>query len=171
MTIRLATTDELPFVKSSWLQSYASSDFALLSTPKDADHTVPCPSCGHRALRAHRVRGITQYKAGEEYWDGQKRLIDALIARSNVSVYLVEDEGIVDGWICRSWSRPVVNYVYVRASARGQGVARALLDDLAGKPGVIYSHKSRNVDSKRLPRGWAFDPYEMIWAVAGEEGR
>jgi hypothetical protein len=166
--IRPATIADLPLVRSSWLTSYSSSEWALLNTPKDSEHTRSCPTCEATNLRSHRVRGLRVYHAGDEYWSTQKRLIERLIASCNVSVFVV-DEPMVDGWIVRDWRSPIVDYVYTRNSARepGADVARKLVADLAAAPAVTYTHKSRGVDEGRLPKGWTFSKAQAFRFGAG----
>ena len=153
------------FVYSSWLQSYSSSEFALFCTPKDDRHTMPCdcrPGCGHRMLRTVRQKGITLYKAGELYWQTQRRIIARLLANCNVSVATLDDgpsgDGeMLDGFIVRDWKLPTLDYCYVRNSARGKGLAKEMLADLASAPAVEFTHASRGLDMARLPKGWTLN--------------
>jgi hypothetical protein len=155
--IRPAVPEEHAFVKSSWLQSYASSDWALLCTPRTREH-VETAGCGHAALKSHRVRGMTVWHTGDAYWRGHRGVIDRLLASCNVSVFVI-DEPMVDGFVVRDRYQPVLHYVYTRASARMRGVARSLVADLLAAPSVTYTHASRHLDRAQLPAGWAFDPY------------
>lgn len=155
--IRPAQPEDVPFIASAWLQSYASSPWAELCTPKDERHTTECGSCGHHSLQVSRTNGgMTKVHAGEVYWRGQRAIIARLLASANVCVYQNPD-GLLDGFIARDHASPVLHYVYVRASARGRGVARALIDDLRTS-WTRYTHRSRSVDGKRVPQQWTFDP-------------
>ena len=157
--VRPARAEDMAFVENSWLQSYADSDTALICTPKDEPHTRKCQICG-----AYRVRTA---KAGKEYWNGERALMRALIRRSVLLVKEASD-GLLDGFAC--WQqRPdgfFVHYVYVRMSARCKGVAKELLSPLLGEPLVVYTHRSRVVDARRMPKNFRFDPYELYRSIA-----
>jgi|HubBroStandDraft_6_1064221.scaffolds.fasta_scaffold791012_1 GNAT superfamily N-acetyltransferase len=162
--MRPAGASDAAFVASSWLMSYASSDWATLVTPHDAEHVVKCDGCGACRVRAARQGHSTTWRAGACYWDGQKRLIAGLLATSNVTVMQSDDDGLLDGWIVRAVDRPVLHYLYVRRSARGRGVARALVADLAEEP-TTFTHWPRGVRAQSLPKGWRFDPYVLMVAA------
>ena len=161
------TDPDHKLIYGAWLSSYSSSEFALFCTPKDDRHTMPCdcrPGCGHRMLRTVRQKGITLYKAGEEYWATQRRIIARLLASCNVSVATLDDgpsdDGeMLDGFIVRDWEAPRLHYAYVRASARGKRLSTIMMDDLLSSGAdVEYTHKSRGVDERRLPKNWSFNP-------------
>lgn len=147
MTPRPATTDELRFVRSSWVQSYATSDFAMWLSPPE--------------LRVQR-------KASHEYWETQKRIIESLLARAETLV--IDDGGLIAAWACLESQRGIVHYVYTRLQTqhRKQGLARLLLGKLRERTDVQYTHRSRDLESKRLPRGWRFAPHELWPAVTGD---
>ena len=156
--LRAALETDRSFITSSWLQSFASSDVALLATEKDESHTVACAACNHRSLRTSGSRGgITRVHAGQAYWACQRRLIERLLATCNVAVVENED-GLIDGWVCREPTRDIVHFWYVRASSRGRGVAKAMLEDIWNKA-VMYTHKTRGLDTSRLPKSWRFSDY------------
>lgn len=159
--MRPAGANDAAFVASSWLQSYASSDWATLVTPHDDAHVVRCEGCGACRVRAERQGHVTAWRAGACYWAGHKRLIARLIASSNVTVMQSDEDGLLDGWIVRAVDRPVLHYLYVRRSARGRGVARELMADLREAP-TTFTHWPRGLQPKRIPRGWRFDPYELM---------
>lgn len=141
MTPRLAQPDDLVLVRSSWLKSYADSEFARHLTPASV-----------------------WPRASEEYWAAQRRVIEHLLARSRVEVI---DDGVLAGWCCSEPERGVVHYVYVKHALdrRGKGIAKALLRDFEARDEVQYTHRSRNLDPRRLPAGWRF-----TWhAIFGEE--
>jgi GNAT superfamily N-acetyltransferase len=144
MILRKAVPGDLVFVASSWLRSYATSDTARLVTPHDV-----------------WARG----EASAEYWNGQRALIAWLLEQGMATVLVADDEGMLQGWACASGH--VLHYVYVRQSARMQGLARQLVTALgiAKNPEVRYTHRSRGVEQKRLPPRWRFDPYALFAAM------
>lgn len=159
--IRPAIEQDRAFITSSWLQSFSSSDMALLATPKDPDHVHTCTGCGaHRLRVSGSSKHTTKVHAGVSYWNGQRKLIERLLSTCNVSV-LENDDGLIDGWVVRELDSPVVHYAYSRASSRGRGVLRALLEDLWTSE-LTYTHKSRSLDSQRLPSAWRFDAYWLV---------
>lgn len=166
MSLRPATESDHGFIYGPWLQSFSSSEFALFYTPKDDRHTMPCdcrPGCGHRMLRSFRQKGVTLYRAGDAYWSLQRRIIARLLASCNVSVATLDDgpsdDGeMLDGFIVRDWKAPILDYIYVRASARGKGLAKEMLADLASAPVVEFTHASRGLDMAKLPKGWTYNP-------------
>jgi GNAT superfamily N-acetyltransferase len=135
--IRSPTPDDLRLVRSAWLESYATSDYAKLVTPP--------PQWEQNEKRGGRV-----------YFTGQRELIERLIVSSVVLV--AEGEAAqLDGFVV-GWPAAMLHYVYVKQSRRGRGLARALLEALdlrAGQP-VVYTHRSRSVRGN--PRGWTYDP-------------
>jgi len=140
MTIRRAVADDLRFVRSAWLSSYASSDFAKLHTPTD--------------VWARR-------DASAEYYRGQRELIEAVLARSTVLVS-EEHPSMLDAFAC--FAGRTLHYVYVRQSARGHGHARALCTSaglLDGAP-VTYTHRSRGLVGGRIPRAWKFSVFALL---------
>lgn len=141
--VRLMAPEERRFVANSWVASYASSDLARLMTPID-------------------VWGKNKGEGGREYREGQNRLVDQLLARS--SVRIVEVDSIVAAWACLEGD--VVHYVFVRRMYRALGYVRALLVDELQRP-TVYTHRSRDVDPRRVPRGWRYDPWRA-WIGGGE---
>lgn len=158
--IRLAKPEDVAFVKASWLRSFSGSPWALLVTSHDERHTRRCDACGAHHLLVERHGGTLRSKAGPAYWGGHAALVDRLMASCNVSV--ADNEGMLDGFVCRDHAEPVLHYVYVRHSARGRGVARQLLDDLATAPAVRYTHYRPPIAMRRLPKGWVYDPYALM---------
>lgn len=158
--IRPARQDDVPFIASGWKRSFASSDWALMCTPKDADHVTTCEHCGGHRMLTHKRRGMVEAVAGPTYWTGQTALVNRLLPLCNVSVLEAED-GLLDGFIAREHTRPVIHYVFVRAEARGRGVARALVADLVPLQ-ARYTHRSRGLRGGGLPSGWEFDPYVLM---------
>lgn len=146
------------FVVMSWLRSFGDSDMALNATPHDDAHVERCGHCG-----AFRVQSTAEHvRCGDNYWLGQRKLILRLMARSLTQVSEAPD-GLLDGFACIEWTEPVpiAHYTYVRRSARRKGVARALLAPLLSLPRVLYSHRSRLLDARKLPKAWKYDPYAV----------
>lgn len=133
--IRPPAEDELRFVRSGWLESYSTSDFARFLTPP--------PQWEQRKY------------GGQLYFDSQRRLIEAILA--STSVLVSEGDGVLDGFVVGQPGRRL-DYVYVKKRARGQGVARTLLEALDLVPGkhVVYTHRARG--ARGQPRAWVFDP-------------
>ena len=139
--ILFAVEEDLAFVRSSWLASYADSAWARYCTPGSE----------------WRTRG----RAGPLYWEGQRARIERLIESCTVLVSKGDDE-MIDGWACGTGGpeSPVVHYVYTRQSCRGQGIARALVMAVTGgRAEFRFSHMSKNLDLKRLPKGVYWQPY------------
>lgn len=157
--IREARPDDMAFVRSGWLRSYASSDWATLVSPS-SEHTSACRTCGKRSLKTSRSgTGLTLRKPSEVYWHGQRALIDRLIAQAMVVVAEDESLGLLDGFVC--WEPPdVLHYVYVRDTARKRGLAKELCALLTGK--VRYTHWARSIVQDRVPAGWVYSPYLLM---------
>lgn len=154
--------DERNFVLANWLRSYATSDFALLSTPKDATHGPACNECGRRMVRVVKDDdGRVRPQTGPAYWVGHRRLVEGLVSRCNVSVMESEIDGLLDGFICRDQRLPILHYLYVRQSSRGKGVAKTLVADLLSSP-TTYTHRSARLDAGKIPAGWTFSLYEAF---------
>lgn len=70
-------------------------------------------------------------------------------------------KGNVDGYLVRE--KQYLHYVYVRLSARGRGVARALIG-LAFSEGVPvrYTACARDIDKRRLPKHWEDGFYDLM---------
>jgi hypothetical protein len=164
--IRDHKPDDIAFIVSSWLQSFADSDAALLVTPRDSKHTSFCDVCGsYRVSRATRGHDGVRANPGDEYWKGHRRLIESLIESDRTLVYEADD-GLIDAFMCHlPGSPPVIHYVYVRLSARGQGRAKALVSTLGAVESIVYTHRSRTLKTSRLPgRGrFHYDPYQLYW--------
>jgi hypothetical protein len=161
MKIRPAKPEERNYIRSSWVRSFSSSGLALLATPHTSSHTTCCTTCGKHQLRSDRVDGFTRYRAGKTYFEGQAKLVERLLDSCNVSVAVLDDAGLVDGWIVRELVRPIVHYVYVRHSARKLGVARALVSDLLEQP-ARFTHFPSGLQPGRLPAAWTHDPYVLM---------
>jgi GNAT superfamily N-acetyltransferase len=152
--------DERNFVIANWLRSYATSDWALMMTPK-VDNAQPCQGCGrYRVMTERDDHGRINPQTGPAYWRGHAALVADLMARCNVSV-LENEDGLLDGFICRDKHDPVLHYLYVRKSARGTGAARMLAADLVGQA-VTYTHRSPWIRQDRVPPGWRFSLYEAF---------
>lgn len=149
------------FVLSTWLLSFSNSARALEVTPHDGSgHTRVCESCGQHRLRRVARRGSGgQWRAGALYWREQRALIERLVASSNVTV--LEQDGLIDAWICRAWQRPVVHYLYVRRSERCRGLARRLCMGLESSA-VEYTHWRPGIDARRLPESWRYNPFVLM---------
>jgi GNAT superfamily N-acetyltransferase len=154
MIFRSPTPDDLRFVRSTWLQSYASSDFAKLCTPSEREWFRKDPE--------RKRFGI----GSRVYFDGQRDLIERLLIASVVLV-AEGDAGNLDGFAC-GWPRSLLHYVYVRLGARKRGVARALLDALYLQAGerVTYTHRAAGI--RGSPRGWTYDPSPTSLLPKGE---
>ena len=171
--IRPATPEDEAFIAHAWLRSYETSDVAMLCTPHDGVLAERCDSClGWKAVGRPHSSG--------EYRHGQRRLIDYLMRTSTVVVAEATDVegGMLDGFACyargpgsleakmgEGWEPTwVVHFVYVRMSARGKGVARALLAPVldAGHVRVAYTHRTRTLDGTRMPKNFRYDIYETF---------
>lgn len=106
--------------------------------------------------------------AAEEYWKGHRSLIAALLGVSHTVVD--ESDGLLDGFLCTSRRKghggePIIHYVYVRLSARGRGVARGLISTIGPADRILYTHRSRRLVQRRLPKGFRYDPYQLYWSL------
>lgn len=98
--------------------------------------------------------------AGASYWPGHIRIRDELLDRAPPIVASLEVEPTsICGWAC--FEAGTIHFVFVRPRWQKLGVARLLLEPFDAKP-AVYTHKTRGVDSNRLPKEWMFDPYQAI---------
>ena len=169
--IRAAVEEDLPFIINAWVKSFADSETAMVSTPRDGRYARRCERCNRWVPKQGELSG--------EYRHGQRRLIMTLLETSKTLIAEATDvkTAMIDGFATYSrgpapvgqhmgfgWEPSwVVHYVYVRKSARKRGVARALLAEVLEDPAVrvVYTHRSTGVDGSRLPRNVIFDPYEI----------
>ena len=146
--IRAPLADDLRFIRSAWLESYASSGFARLCTPSEREWFRQDPEAKQRG------------RGGRVYFEGQRRVIDRALASSVVVVSEATEgprAGLLEGFAA-GWPRTRLDYVYVKRDSRKRGVARALCDALALRKGerVLYTHRAAGI--RGSPRGWTFDP-------------
>lgn len=128
--IRLGCPADHAFVVDSWLQSDKSSD---------------------RAQTAGRV-----------YFREQKKLIRLQLARPDSTLriaHVSEDEDAILGWALVQLPF-VVQYVYVKKTARKLGIARALLADLLDRD-VEYAYRPI-FETIQIPSSWIFNPYRSF---------
>lgn len=145
--IRPALPEDMRFVRSSWLQSFADSDFARILTPKDV---------------------WERREASNEYYDCQRLIIEVCL--DTAAIYVDADTNMIDGWlVCEPG---LVHYVYVRQSARGRGVARRLLEaaGIHASGHVEYTHRSRGLNAAKVPKTWKHVFWKLLKAHQKKEG-
>ena len=132
------TSEDLIFIKDSWLKSYRTSVMATICTP---------------------ITLRNQGKMSAEYARGQQMLIEALLLRGSTFVY--KDGDFIIGWACAEPPH-ILHYVYVKYNFRNGGVSRKLISHFDLAPRVLISHLSRDMDFKRLPKRFKFTPYAAM---------
>jgi len=143
--IRPALPDDMRFVTSSWLKSFANSDFARLLTPNEI---------------------WERHEASDAYYDAERIIIAACLERS---VTLIADTpGMIDGWlVCEPG---ILHYAYVRQSARGRGVARALMSaaGITRATDIEYTHRSRGLTPAKVPKLWRYAFWRLLAPASGK---
>lgn len=116
ITTRIATPEDIPFIFSSWLNSFRKSEFSK-HVPQKLYFS------GH-----HRLIGELLSRS------------DVFIAVNE------EDESQILGWICAEMDRPVpiFHYLYVKYPFRRMGIGRKLFS-LMPKGPFIYTHETGQV--------------------------
>jgi GNAT superfamily N-acetyltransferase len=141
LQIRDATSDDLVWVRSSWLDSY----------------------------RQHTTHRLVRQMPAAEYFQRWRSVIAGLLEDARVIVAIhPKAPDTVCGWACfAAHGMPFrLHYVHVRERLQHKGVARELLE-YAGAFGpdarpVLYSHRTTFSDSMKLPDHWLFRPYLLI---------
>ncbi len=94
---------------------------------------------------------------GKVYLEGERAKIDRLLIAYDVAVaHAPEDEEALLGFACTG-PRPVIHYVYVRASARRLGIARSLLARFVGKK--CWRTHLPVMRGLMVPSEWVYNPY------------
>lgn len=114
------------FVVSSWVRSHFGSRFAR--------------TAGNQYYRVHHIPRI-------------ERAVDDP-GRSIVCAVLVEDPRVIVGW--STGSKRLLDYVYVKSSARQMGVGQTLM---AVFEPAARSHETLITNDFFKKRGIAYDPY------------
>lgn len=148
LALRAATQEDVPFIKSSWLESYRYG----------------------RAVRG--VPNSIYYAMHDKV--SQFLLADGEVTM----VVDEADPSVIAGWACYKVEGPmlVLHYVYVRGSWRRKGVATRLLQGilaLSEATLVAYTHDTeawyRYLGPKRekdyLGAAWVYDPYQVMKAL------
>ena len=153
--IRAATQDDHPLIFATWLRSYR--------------HGAQFPR--------HIPERI--------FFAAHHNIIEALLERSSVFVaHPVDDPQVILGWAVieqlpsegATPSGLCVHYTYVKPAFRRSGIARQLLDHVAGWQAdghpVTYSHETFTLKLPQLSAvvaGWEFNPYAALQHAAGQE--
>ena len=143
--IRPAAPDDMRFVTSSWLKSFATSDFARLLTPNEI---------------------WARNESSDAYYDAERIIIGACLERS--VTFIAATPGLIDGWlVCEPG---ILHYVYVRQSARGRGVARSLMvaAGVDGKAEIEYTHRSRGLTAAKVPKMWRYAFWRLLAPASGK---
>lgn len=111
IVVRQALDSDAPFIFSSWLKSFRSSDFA-----KHLSNSM-------------------------YYREHHKLIADILERSQVICAVSDEDESQIFGWICAETGGPVpvVHYVYVKQTYRRVGIASKLLS-LVADGAFLYTH-------------------------------
>lgn len=110
--------------------------------------------------KSYRELGSDQHVPKHIYWPTQHSEIEALKASPAVEFRIAadpEDSNFIWGWACIE-GRMIVHYVFVRASAQGQGVARLLLRDVPRPIVVTHWTKVAEAVHKKHPGSLLFEP-------------
>lgn len=157
--IRAGKETDVPYVVSTWVDSYAS-------TPWAADIRKVWQ------LGLYTVHDRGDLAKSDPYQVLHRRFVVRLLARTGVEVRVAawdEDPNVIAGWCCVE--PDAVHYVYVRNKFRRDGVARRLLGpELESKSARRYSHlpaPAADLAPSKLPipEGWTYD-----WTLALPEG-
>lgn len=144
--LRPLRESDLNFVRSSWLKS-----------------------------NARTVRGVV---AQDDYyrlhWEIAMGLLDRPLVRAVVACSR-DDEDQLLGWACGEASTPraraLAHYVYVKRTFRGQGLARALVEDVlrgGSYADVTATHlPSEDMRRKLEALGWTFRPQFACYLAMG----
>lgn len=144
--------EDLPFVRSSWTQSYGKyATFSKEPKAISADGPARLPS--------------------HIYVPEQHQLIARILSRSTVTTVVAcnpEDADQIFGYLVfetRPPSQAVAHYLYVKDAFRKRGLARALLQSMravTGEGPVWASHWSRLIAGKRSAQyPFEFNSYKV----------
>lgn len=119
-------------------------------------------------IRSYMTSADARRVESEDYFQGQLRLIESILARGGIVRVAEHDvHGTLLGYGVgeRHEERPVLHYFYVKGDYRHHGVGRALEVELLKvlrKPGetVRYTHRQREfVPALAAKRGYRWNPF------------
>ena len=148
--IRDGRPDDVPFIASSWLHSYAPAHHVAKA--------VSSPYLG----RTNRNLGGELKRA---YYEDHSPRVNAWLERGMAVVACLEaDDGIVVGWACGEHAHGVaaVHYAYTKSAYRQQGVATALLAALAQRAAprdIVATHITPMGQLLNASRRWPHVPW------------
>lgn len=159
--IRPAVEADLPFILSSWVQSYCDRDNGALEVKRVRDSVL---KAGHRLLVAR-----------------------LLAADDTVTLVACKDdaENVIVGWSCCTHvyatsddvnpaptKTSTLHYVYIKSDFRGNGIARELCHevfegDVYVRSTLTFTHYTRAIDTWRAKwenKGvdFLFDPFAAL---------
>lgn len=144
--LRPSSPDDLAFLAETWKRSALGSKVGGV------------PSCAVLSLYGDRLAYGVTWRA--------RRLLALHGARVACDP---EAPGVVLGWACVATPRvgppatpPLILWVYVRDDFRGQGIARALLEDLRELTALTAMHSRR---APPLPMAWRYSHFANEWAL------
>lgn len=110
--------------------------------------------------KSYRELGSEQHIPKHLYWPNQHAEIEFLKVNPDVEFRIAadpDDKDFIWGWACIE-SKAIVHYVFVRASAQGQGVAKLLLADIP-RP-VVATHWTKLAEAihRDHPGSLLFEP-------------
>lgn len=114
-------------------------------------------------LRSYRQMHIECVPA-DEWFEGQRRVIRDLMPMVQVAA-VAGASTTAHGWICGT--KGVVHYAYVPIELRRKGLAKALVEAVAGASGV-HTHRKpnlRNLNLRRAFGGFRYDLFALTDAV------
>lgn len=109
-------------------------------------------------LKSYRKSDFGKRFTNEIYFDGHKKVIERVLARSKVVIAGdVDDPTQIYGWVCFE-ENPVrvLHYVYVKQAYRALGIASLLIERFIPGP-CAHSH-----EGMQLGDGSYFDPYQAF---------
>ena len=110
--------------------------------------------------KSYRELGCDQHVPKHIYWPEQHALIESLKLNPGVEFRIAadpDDSDFIWGWACVE-NKSVVHYVFVRASAQGQGVAKLLLLDVPRPMAVTHWTKVAEAVHRKQPGSLLYEP-------------
>lgn len=110
--------------------------------------------------KSYRELGADQHVPAHLYWPEMTARIERLRENPAVEFRIAadpDDHDFIWGWACVE-GRMIVHYVFVRASAQGQGVARMLCADVPKPMVVTHWTKVAEAVHKKKPGSLLFEP-------------
>lgn len=152
VAVRLAVPTDMALVYDSWLNSYRYR-------AKDNEGR-PCPKCRHVVRKDVSGALITAGVRAGDYYRGQRRRIDGILARGAyvVVVHPEEAPNVICAWACLQ-DKDALHYVYTVEVYRHRGYAKLLVADRTVCTHTTDSRRPDSFEAWRRRMGMRFDPY------------